>query len=447
MNKTEVTEVTKIGDKMKKSGFWIFCVCIGLILLTGKTGITDTTGVTGITDALNELKTTHPNKAARIYEMMADGFVKEKDFSQAADFYRQALGLDPDNEGVLTKLADCYRNQKNPEQEIAIFRRLTSLYSNNPFYYQRLSGLLVKAGKAEEADGVYETLVENNPYSVEAFRRAAAYFAVNKDYIRAIARIEKAIQLDPNALSLRFQLGSVLSQAGKLDQAQAVYQEIIDSQHEAQIKENAINQLVILKKQHNKLSSYIVELEEKLNNNPDDINLLAVAACAYFIDGSSDKAAGTYKKIIKQLPFQRTNYNRLMEIYNNQARVDEVCGVLESMLKAWPEDLSLYHRLAQTYLKHGKGNMAVKTYKKALKIQPNNPNLLFGLGEVFLRQDKFSEAHKNLAICVSLEPRNTQYQEKLEIAKKGRQAQGIKEEKTAKPAGEKKPWWKRLFGW
>ena len=449
---------------MKIKLLWSFCVCIGVVLFF-PLSFTQTNSKPALEwsvvysqsaqeeslSVLEELKTTHPEKAAGIYEVIADSYVEKKDFTQALNFYQRAQELNPGSEAILSKLAGIYHEQQRPEDEIAIYRKLVSLYPNNPFYYQRLSQLLERQGKAKEVQEVWQRLLENNPYSTEACQQAASYFANKKDYAKAIQQIEKAIQLRPDEVNLRFGLASILSQAERIKDAEDLYKEIINSNLETGIKQKAINRLVILEKQQDKLKPFIAQLEARLNQGSDDINLLGQLGRAYFIDGRLDETVKIYKKIIEIKPNERTNYNQLMEIYSNQGRSKDVSEVLESMINLWPEDLSFYHRLAQIYQKDGLNELAIKTYEKALKARPNNPDSLFRLSELLLKKGEFTQAEKKLAIAVSLEPGNNEYQQKLTYAKKqieeSKQKVGrVKKEEPKKAPEKKKSWWKRLFG-
>ncbi|MFH1678351.1 MAG: tetratricopeptide repeat protein [Candidatus Omnitrophota bacterium] len=438
---------------MKNRGFRIFSLCFGFILLNVSMGQTDTTGSTDKTgdvlSAFNELKTAHPEKSAVIYEILADNFAQDKDFAQALNFYQQALELKPGDEGILTKLANIYQAQNMPEDVIAVYRKLVSLYPNNSFYYERLSNLLEKEGKSKDVEGVWEKLIANNPYSIQAYRQSALYFAAQKNYQKAVEQMQKAIQLRPDEVSLRFQLASILSQAGRIEEAGDAYNEIINSDQGAQIKQNAINQLVILKKQNKELASFITQIESELSKSPGDINVQGMLAQAYFIDGNLDKAVDVYKKIIEQMPSERENYNRLIEIYSNQDNLKEISVIFEAMLKIWPKDLSLYQRLARNYQKDNNAKLAIKTYERILEVSPNNPAYLFKLSELLINEKQWVQAEEKLAVCVSLQPKNKQYQEKLQLAKDSAPSRGRKagREKAKETGEKKKPWWKRIFGW
>lgn len=144
---------------------------------------------------------------------------------------------------------------------------------------------------------------------------------------------------DRISIALRFH------QAGRLDDAQALYTEIL-----SEYPDNAdtLNLLGLLNIQNNKFEEAILYLKKAVEINP----------CAYF-------------------------YGGLGRAYLENDNFEEAIDCYKKSLNLKPEDFDSWFNLGLTYKKSGEIANSIKAYQKALSIKPNHPSVHFNLGNLY----------------------------------------------------------------
>jgi tetratricopeptide (TPR) repeat protein len=150
-----------------------------------------------------------------------------------ADLLIRALSVDPTNLDVLTRLAAFYENQHAMEKELDVRRKMADIDpSYAPSYYQKLAELESRQGnpkKAHEAlrKGIdsFNALEERSGALIpEDIRNRALLYEALGEKERAEAEFRNGIARYPDAMLLYRVLGMLYQNAGRWDEAQAMYE-------------------------------------------------------------------------------------------------------------------------------------------------------------------------------------------------------------------------------
>ena len=84
-----------------------------------------------------------------------------------------------------------------------------------------------KNGNLQEAKKIYELILKETPNDFNCLHHLGLIAKNNKEYLSAFELISKAITINPNIASAHFNLGNVLKELNKINDAIASYDKAI----------------------------------------------------------------------------------------------------------------------------------------------------------------------------------------------------------------------------
>jgi tetratricopeptide (TPR) repeat protein len=146
-----------------------------------------------------------------------------RDYPQALAFYREALGLDPENPrgnlGMGIVLAHLGR-----AEEAGPFYARSAATSPDPIAYNNLGTWYQQRGDLDAAERNYRRAVELKPQFAQAHDNLGIIYARQGDIERAIESFRTAVRLDPRSCTAAINLGHALEQAGRAEEARREWQ-------------------------------------------------------------------------------------------------------------------------------------------------------------------------------------------------------------------------------
>ncbi len=179
-----------------------------------------------------------------------------------------------------------------------------------------------------------------------------------------VTRIEA--QVDDNIAS-KIQLAQTYERMGELERARSIYFEVLSQQPWNNTVISAINEIYLSTKDY---ESSIKFLNERLINNPNDLNVYGMLGSTYFIKGTPDSAKIFWQKGIETKPENEVSY-RLMANYAIQIRAfEEAIDILNKGKKISQNQTNLSLEIANLLLATMDYSEAVYEYSEILQ---NNP--------------------------------------------------------------------------
>ena len=191
-------------------------------------------------------------------------------YEQAEADFREALRINPQNVTAMMDLADTYRSLQRPDEAIELLRDAIGLQPGNWRAYAALGNFLYRRGEYEAAAEQYEVVIDIDNRNIMGllglgasymlagdFNRAAPVFAratdISPDAVNysnlglmhyylgnhdeAVAAIQTSVEMQPDDQLLWANLGDVLTNAGRTEEAQAAYERA----HELAQRELSLN--------------------------------------------------------------------------------------------------------------------------------------------------------------------------------------------------------------
>ncbi len=136
------------------------------------------------------------------------------------------------------------------------------------------------------------------------------------------------------------------------------------------------------------------EVKRKLQNNPNDVDLLYRLADLYDRNSQYKEAIEAYKKVIKVKPDMAYAYFKLGTVYDRTNNPSEAVKTFREAQKYMPKNPVLYNNMGVAYGKLGKSNEEVESLKKSIGLRPNYTAARFNLGMTYLRMKNRKAAMK-----------------------------------------------------
>ena len=170
--------------------------------------------LTNMGESETEIKTTLENRSlARSHVIQATAYDHELDFTNAIYELEKALAIDPDDRNVQNSL------------EVAQGKELAQVERAYSYHVQGLG--LLQAGRLDEAMGVFTSVLQFYPKSVEALYGLATIHFTRGEYVQAIEELTKAIDIDPGYPQARYSLARAYIKMEEYEDAEIQLKEVL----------------------------------------------------------------------------------------------------------------------------------------------------------------------------------------------------------------------------
>jgi len=406
---------------------------------------------------------------------------------EAEKAYKKALEIDKDNEYALSGLALVYSDLGDSKSALEMWRRLAdadprpqTLQYLADSYYQvhdyasaaqtlqraldmaphdaeiksKLAETLLLADKPDDALKLYTDLAQSDPNNAGVQLRLSQIYRQKRDYAQARAAQQRAEQLKPDSLDIRYNDVALLEAEGKFPDAIAQLKSILDSTAKKTYSDSdrsnrafLLTQLAMLYRSNEQFPQAVETYRSVAELAPDE----AAKSAAQIIDTyrqardyskAEQEAEAAYKKYpgdrtvrmmraslladlgrteeaaaaIKQLldgKDDRNVYLALAQVYDKGKKFTEESQALDAAEKLSTADddkETVYFLRGAMYEKMQKLDLAEAEFRKVLAINPDSASTLNYLGYMLAdRNLRLNEAEKMISRANELEPNNGAY--------------------------------------
>ena len=215
----------------------------------------------------------------------------------------------------------------------------------------------IKNNELDQAEENYSICTAMIPDRSGAYTNLALVYNLKENPQLAMANYEKAIELDPEDLKVRLQLGMVMYREGSNDKS--MYPKAIE------------------------VFQYILEHAEP--GSEEYNQALLHIAYSYDLMGDQAKAIETYMKAISENPDDKDIWFNLGRLYFMQENFDKAIESFTEVIRLAPEDFESNLNVAQALLEMEKWAEAIPYYEKAVEVNPESAIAWNNLGVCYIR--------------------------------------------------------------
>jgi tetratricopeptide (TPR) repeat protein len=246
------------------------------------------------------------------------------------------------------------------------------------------------------------------------FHRAAAFLVIvllavlgfatvrrNYDYRSAETIWRKALEVAPNNPRAYANLGSAITEQGRVDEAIGYYRKALELKPDYA---DAHNNLGLLLKSQGRFDEAIEHYRRALEIKPGFAEVYNNLGSIYQAQGKFDEAVEYFNRALELAPdFAEVHYN-LGIIFRLQGRVDEAIEHYRRALRLKDDYYEVHYNLANALSKQGRLDEAIEHYRMALNLSPRYVEAYNNLAIALKRQERFDETVDSFKKALEIDP-------------------------------------------
>ncbi|MCW5982486.1 MAG: tetratricopeptide repeat protein [Bryobacteraceae bacterium] len=390
-------------------------------------------------EMLRRVVAKHPS--ARTLTALGRTYEQQKEYAQAAEIFKQALGLSPDNSSLKYSLAENLLLSDQVDDAVKVYRELSQEDQKDYRPPLRLSQVYRTQGKFADARKELEKAREAAPDNLEV-----RYHEVN--LLESEGKADEAIGVLKNILDstrkdayssgersnravFLERLGLMYRSNDQFEEAVATFRELQNLDAEFELR--ALAQVSDTHRQEKEFRKALEVIDEAYKKDPDNRMVAMVRATVLADLGRSDEAVDAVRALLKDnkdlesyltlaqiyektkrfrdmgaslehaLPFAKTDEDKANVLFMKGAmhermkNFDEAEASFREVLRLTPDNTSAMNYLGYMFAdRNVRLEEALKLITKALETEPNNGAYLDSLGWVYYRLGRLEEAEENL---------------------------------------------------
>ncbi len=248
---------------------------------------------------------------------------------------------------------------------------------------------LHQAGKLDEAQAAYQSLLTENPADSDALHYLGLISFQQGDYADAARLIEQAIQLNGNIPAFHFNLGNAYKQVGQFDSAIDAYRRA--TQLDPGFLKAHLNLGLALQAQ-GKLDAAIESYQYALSIKPDYAEVHNNMGNALQEKGKLYEASESYRHALALKPDYAKAYNNLGAVLRDQGKLGEAVIHFKKALALKPDYAEAHYNFGIALQEQDVLHEAEESYRKALLFKPDYAEACNNLGTALQGQGRVNEA-------------------------------------------------------
>ena len=338
------------------------------------------------------------------------------DQPRAAEMLRRVVAKNP-TARTLTALGRTYEQQKEYAQAAEIFKQALAMSPDNASLKYSLAENLLMSEQMDEAVKVFGELAQEDPKDYRPALRLSQVYRQRGKLAEARAELKRARDAAPDNLEVRYHEVNLLESEGKIDESIAVLKEILDSSRkETYSSGERSNRSVFLERlglmyRANDQFEEAAAVFREMQGLDDEFELRAIGQISDTYRQAKDfrKALETIEPAYKKDPENRMVAMVRATILADLGRSDEAVASVRKLLKD-KKDLESYLTLAQIYEKTRKFDDMGSTLEQALPLAQTDDEkagILFMQGAMHERQKDYDKAESAFREVLRLSPENS----------------------------------------
>ena len=302
----------------------------------------------------------------------------------------------------LTKAAELSEETQaaSPEELMAIYKALGRAYFSRD--------------RVDEAISAWAKISELDPENIFSRIELADLFREQQLYDQAITQHEAIIALkadDPYRICLsRREIGNIHEEKSDYETAIQTYEAALALTAPGNwLRKDLQHRIIGIYAADGNWEGLITHYQDKLENTPNDPELIGLLAEAYIENQQLDEGITAYQNALELAPTDTALRLNLIAALRNTEKFEAAAAVYESLSEQQPDDFGIYRELGGLYLQLDDEAKAKSTYQRMLARDPDNAGTHLILAEIYAGHEWTEDAIAAYQKAISLAPSNLDY--------------------------------------
>ena len=336
------------------------------------------------------------------------------DAKRAAEMLKRAAEKSP-NSRSLTALAGTYEQMREYSLAAETLRKALELSPGNAGELKKaMARDLMLSDQLDEALKVYQQIAAEEPRDAETQLRISQIYRQKRDFAKAREASDKAKELDPNSIEIRYSDVNLLEAEGKNKEAIDLLNDIISStakkNYTASEKGNRVvllERLGSMYRANDQNAKAIETFRQIAEIDPDmagrgELQIIET----YRVSKELSKAESEAKAAVAKYPDDRSLRGMYATVLADEGKSDAAISEMKKLVADKP-DRDTWISLAQVYEKAKRYSDMAKALDEASKLsesKEDKENILFLRGAMFEKQKKYDEAEAEFRKLLAQNP-------------------------------------------
>ena len=223
------------------------------------------------------------------------------------------------------------------------------------------------------------------------------------EYHNLFALYTATLQKNPGCWMAHYNLGIVLSEKGKADQAIEHYRRAVDLRPDYAEAHYNLGRLLV---ENGQVDDAIAHYERAAAINPADAEAQNNLGVTLFGIGRADDAIAHYQKALEIQPDYAEASCNLASALIAKGDFDGAIGRYTVCLAAIPDQEEARYNFASALLRRGRTDEAILQYQKVLQLHPDSADAHANLGSAWLAQRSVRDAIAEYTKALQISPEN-----------------------------------------
>ncbi|MFW6148023.1 MAG: tetratricopeptide repeat protein [Thermodesulfobacteriota bacterium] len=272
------------------------------------------------------------------------------DYEQGEIHLKEALKHDEDPLYLLIKLSHVLLKQGKEEEALDFAQAAIEAYPDNMNAKELAAGIYTRLNRFKLAISHYQEIVKDHPEHQDARLKLATLFIRLKDYDSASKHLLFLIEENPELLIVHYYMGRINLEENRYSRAEKAFRRVLEINPEFL---PGLFDLAVVYGKTEKLDQAIACYEKILAISPSNTSARERVISLYYETGqkhAAEEAIGEMEKSIR--PGERER-KKLGFIYLKYGKVEQSIAELTSVVSAFPEDQEARYYLAAALEEHG----------------------------------------------------------------------------------------------
>ncbi len=285
------------------------------------------------------------NNAATLYRQGLAELDQEHSY-RAIELFKQAQALNPSFIDPLISLAVSYYYMDEYDEALRYVQQAIPLGKDNSRLLNINGRILLALGRTSDAATIFKTVLNHEPYNVDALLGLAEFSLSKGDEINALSQYQKSLQYNPKDRRILLSLSLMYETKGDRNRSEQFLQKALDAWPESPMVQGMA-------------AEYYLRRQDYKN--------------ALFHAQTALSLAPGYEKALQLLgTIHLRTASDAKDLAGRNAEYSATIAIMDQLIKLNPEDPIAWYQRGMAFLQQEKSAEALASFEKVLQYAPND---------------------------------------------------------------------------
>ncbi len=302
-------------------------------------------------------------------QTLASYYERKRDVPKAIAVYENMADQFPSRLEPLMSLIDLYNQTKSYQQVINTLNRLEELDGKSEQISMEKFRMFLLLGDQEKAFTEIESLSKEYPYDMRYQTILGDVYLNNDKPQEALGVYQRILKEEPGYAPALISMASYYQKTGQDSLYQAQLDTILlNDDVQSDTKMEIMRQLILQSEQGSKDSTQVISLFQNILKRPQQNADLAMLCAQYLLTKKMEKeAVPVLHQILELDPENKPARLQLLSYAIRDNNLDDVIRIAKPALEYNPESLEFYYYLGIAYHQKGETDEALEAFTKGVK--------------------------------------------------------------------------------